>query len=76
MDIYMIWARSDGFVWLVESWDDDSISDNANGWEDAKTKAAKAHDEIRIIKATVDFDKVLAAFNAPETTLAIEEKSN
>lgn len=69
----MIWAKLDGFAWLVESWDDDTIMDNPTGWEDAKHKASKGHgsENIRIIKAIVDFDKVLAAFNPAETTLKI-----
>ena len=68
MDIYMIWA-TDGYApspgyWLVEAWDDDTVSENNEGWQEAVDKAYADHGpkNVRITKATVDFDKVLAAF--------------
>lgn len=76
MDVYMIWAHESGSAWLVDSWDDDSISGNGFGWEEAKDKASKLYKDTRVIKASVDFDRILAAFDVAETTLTIEDKDN
>jgi len=74
MDIYMIWAHEAGNAWVIDTWDADSIHGNGFGWEEAKDKAYEIHgaENVRVIKAVVDFDKVLAAFTPAETTLSIE----
>lgn len=66
MDIYMVWARDalDGSVWLVDAWDDDSISSNREGWEGTLQKQRENHgaDNIRVLVSSVDMDEVLASF--------------
>jgi hypothetical protein len=73
MNVYLIWTRTEGYAWLVESWDEESIDANEAGWDEAVQKARTEHgpENIRIIKASIDFDKVLEAFNPPENELTI-----
>jgi len=66
MDIYLIWAQEpDGnYHWLVGAWDDDSVGENYAGYEEAVAKAREEHgvENIRVVKARIDFDKVVEAF--------------
>lgn len=68
MDIYLIWAQDgDGYGnyrWLVGAWDDESIGENYKGYEEAVAKAREEHgaENIRVVKARIDFDKVVEAF--------------
>lgn len=70
MTVWMIWATNDEGVsiWLVAAWDDDTISDNREGWLEEIEKAEKEHGgrNIRITKTSVNFDKVQAAFMPTE----------
>jgi hypothetical protein len=74
MDIYMIWVQDvEGFVWLSEAWDEDSIDANEAGWDEAKQKARteSGADQIRVVKASIDLGKVIEAFDPPVAELAI-----
>lgn len=77
MEIYMILARDPitGAIWLVDAMDDDSISGNDAGWREIKDAAYDDHgpENIRIIKAAVDFDAVDAAFATPSVSINIKE---
>lgn len=78
MDIYLIWAQESGgeYRWLVGAWDDDSIGENREGYELDLTQARAEHgaQNIRVVKAHIDFDKVTAAFDVPSVgTLTVQE---
>lgn len=73
MKVWMIWAYepySDHY-WLVDAWDDDSVMENNDGWEEAKKKAYEDHgpEEVRITTTTVDIDKVAKAFKPQDVGL-------
>lgn len=72
MKLWMIWARCDGMVWLVDSWDDDSVATNPEGWAEAVAEARTANgaDNVSVVSTTVDFDAVLATFEAPTVRAA------
>lgn len=73
MDIWMIWARQGGTVWLEDAWDDDSITENPRGWEGKVAQARQDYGprgEVRVIKACIDFDAVLAAFKTPTVSMS------
>ncbi|UDL16341.1 hypothetical protein SEA_ZOOMAN_57 [Microbacterium phage Zooman] len=68
MTVWMIWV-TDGTdpsrtTWLEAAWDDDSISLNREGWDEAVKDAYSNHGgaNVRITRTEVDFDKVRAAF--------------
>lgn len=71
MIIWMIWAAAAGVspleLTLVDAWDDDAVSGNREGWENALTVAADmcGAENIRVVKTSVDFDGVLKAFEVP-----------
>lgn len=67
MDVYQIWAQEAGFFWLVDAWDDDSISGDRSGYEEALKKAHDAHgaENVRVIRTVIDFDAVTKAFEVP-----------
>jgi len=66
MDIWMIWATDGDVRWLVAAWDDDSVSDNNDGWLSEVEQARRDHGEnFRIVRASIDFDAVDAAFAPP-----------
>jgi len=72
MKIWMIWARDNsdtsGVLWLVEAWDDDSVSGNYDGWEEAieKAKAEYGGFNVRIASTNVDFDQIAKSFEPVE----------
>lgn len=64
MDIFMIWVEEDGFRWLAESWDSETIAENEQGWEEARQKVADSHpDSWRIVKGHVPIGVLDAAFS-------------
>jgi len=67
MDIWMIWAHDGyGHHWLVDAWDDDSTAENWTGWQKAVREAKADNDgRVVVVKSSVNFDKVLEAFNVP-----------
>lgn len=71
MEIFMIWARDMkyGHMWLLDAWDSDSMEDNHSGWLEAQAKHKEIEQEenmeVRVIRTTVDFGGVRAAFEAP-----------
>lgn len=66
LTIWMIWSCDPmtGSFTLEEAWDDDTVSGNDKGWEEAKQQAYEDHgpDNIRIIKTSLSYDKIAAAF--------------
>lgn len=68
MDIFQIWARDSdsptASKWLIDAWDDDSISSNAEGYAEALSKAREEHgaDNVAVIVQAVNMDLVDAAF--------------
>lgn len=79
MDIYMIWASEiepNGVrsCWLIDAWDDDSVSGNREGWKQAVDKAQAEHgyDNVRIVKGSVDMDAVRNAFEIPRADLNVD----
>ena len=70
MDIFMIWRREDGVIWLHNAWDGDTISENREGYE-ADVARAEREGETRVLKASVDFDAVRAAFDIPSLALRL-----
>lgn len=74
MDIFMIWASDpfDGGVWLVDAWDNDSISSNQEGWVDCLKKHRQRHgvDNVRVVISSVDLDGVRASFMVPRVKMA------
>lgn len=77
MDIYLIWAQDpDGDVtWLVDAWDDDTIAENYSGWREKIVQAEKDYEpqNVRIVKAYIDFDGVRKAFEVPRVEMTVEE---
>ena len=71
MDIYMIWVKySDGTLTLVDAWDDDTVMENPEGWQErldhALTSSASGRrDDVRVVKTSVNFDAVRSAFEIP-----------
>lgn len=68
MDVWMIWV-TDGSdpsrtTWVEAAWDDDSISMNREGWDEAVEEAYTLYGggNVRVTRTSVDFDKVRAAF--------------
>lgn len=72
MKIWMIWAVTphDGHHWLVDAWDDETVTENYDGWQTAKEKAYEEYgpDNVRIVHSCVDFDKVLKTFLTTDVT--------
>lgn len=67
MDVWMIWAQDpsdENVLWLVDAWDDESISGNQDGWMAALAKAEEEHGSrfIRIAKTHVDYDAIVESF--------------
>lgn len=76
MKIYMIWAQDKyGYKWMMDAWDDDSVSDNRAGWEAAIKKAEGDGYSIRVITADLDFDAVDKAFETPSAGALIVEQA-
>lgn len=71
MDVRMIWQRdpSSGILWLIDAWDDDSIMENADGWESALSKASEGDVDVRVVIATVDLDLIEKAFQPGRAAL-------
>lgn len=67
----MIWRREDDVIWLHGAWDDETISENRDGYEKDIAKAEE-EGETRVIKASVDFDAVTAAFMVPSVSLRMD----
>lgn len=67
MDIHLIWATDGDAIWLVGAWDEDTIAENYQGYTDELARHQKdhGHDNVRVVKASVDFDAVQAAFQTP-----------
>ncbi len=72
MDVWMIWVTDEqdpaGTIWLEEAWDDDVVGGNPNGWAQKVSELAAEYggQNIRIIKTSVNFDKIKAAFEPTE----------
>lgn len=67
MDIYFIWASTPGStdeLWLVDTWDEHSMSDNREGWENSLAEARADHgiDNVRVVKTSIDVAEVQRAF--------------
>lgn len=75
MDIYMLWASDGDVLWLVDAWDDDTIAENHSGWTEKISQAEKDYgpSNVRIIKATVNFDSIRKAFEVPRVEMTVEE---
>lgn len=67
VDIYLIWATDGDAIWLVGAWDGDSVAENATGYrEDVEChRNAHGHDNVRVVRASIDFDAVARAFQTP-----------
>lgn len=65
MDVWMIWAETAGYHWLVEAWDDETRNENSTGWNEAVAKATKDHENIRIVRTSVDFNAIVKTFEVP-----------
>jgi hypothetical protein len=57
MIVWLIWVRSSNFVWLSDAWDDDTRSENPDGFAAAVAKAAREalenEGEMRVQKVHV-----------------------
>lgn len=67
MDIYLIWATDGDAIWLVGAWDDDSVAENNEGYREEvkRHQADYGHDNVRVVKASIDFDAVARTFQVP-----------
>lgn len=70
MNIYLIWAvdgDDTSAAWLIGAWDDDSVSGNREGYEQELASHRKDYgaEAVRVVKARIDFDAVLRAFEVP-----------
>lgn len=65
MKVWLIIARNGDEMWLIDAWDDDSVSENPEGWRDAlaKARADVEPDDLRVVTATLDWDAVRKAFD-------------
>jgi len=80
MDIYLIWATdsdTNDVTWLVGAWDGDSIADNFSGYQEEVQKHQDIHgaDRVRVVKAHIDFDKVVGAFRVPSVGELVVDES-
>lgn len=71
MKIMMIWVTDSPDaeeVWLVDAWDEDSVDNNPDGWQAALAKAHTINgaENVRVITATMNGDKVRQAFMATD----------
>lgn len=42
LTVHMIWIQGgDGFIWLHDAWEDDTMAENGPGWREALDKADK-----------------------------------
>lgn len=65
MDIFTIWVNdSASEPWAIGCWDASSIDVNPEGYQDAVADANRVYgaDHVRVIKSTIDYDAVAAAF--------------
>ena len=68
LDVWMIWATdpSDpaGVIWLVDAWDQDTVENNQEGWDEAVEKAWAEHGggNVRISVTSVDYAALEASF--------------
>jgi len=83
-DVLMIWAAEYMALdapWMVDAWDEFSIENNPEGWEEAVAKAHAEHPApkhtVKIVKAQVDLSAITDLFmKTPEVALTgIEETS-
>lgn len=69
LDVWMIWATDpsdpSGVIWLADAWDQDTVDNNREGWEEAVETARQTHGggNVRISVTSVNFDALRAAFN-------------
>jgi hypothetical protein len=71
MDVFIIWAivpDQPDAPWVVGAWDDYSRSENEDGFQEDLAKAEEVYGArfIRVTKTSVNYDKVIAAFEPPE----------
>jgi hypothetical protein len=65
VDIFTIWVNdSASEPWAIGCWDAPSIDMNDEGYDAAIADAERIYgkDHVRIIKSTIDYDAVTAAF--------------
>jgi len=63
-------------TWLVDAWDEYTIDANYEGYE-AAIKKARAESEtghIAVIKCSMDYERVLAAFRPTEIPLTVAKE--
>lgn len=53
--VNLIWRVEDGYLELLEAWDDDTISENPEGWEQA---IADGDGKYRVTSHRIDLDAV------------------
>lgn len=65
--VNLIWRVEDGYLELVDAWDDDTISENPEGWEDA---VAKGDGNYRVTSHCIDLDAVRATLEPVSVPLS------
>lgn len=59
--VNLIWQYEADTLWVSDGWDDDTISENEIGWDEALEK----YDGHRITSHRIDLDAVRRAFDPP-----------
>lgn len=74
MDIWMIWAREhDGTIWLVDAWDDASITEHPEEWRNKVSGSWRDYGDVRVVKARLNLDAIAAEFETPAVIMSDPE---
>ncbi|MFE6967133.1 hypothetical protein ACFVAJ_18615 [Agromyces sp. NPDC057679] len=67
-EVWTIWAKEDGGVWIQDAWDSGSALENIEEWEATLAKAVDGYgaDNVRVVKVELDYDALLETFSPPK----------
>lgn len=76
IEINLVWVLNNEapHPWVVDAWDEFSIEENFEGYQEALEKAKKDHDEVRVQRVSVPIRTVDSLF-LPTEVLKIEPES-
>jgi hypothetical protein len=76
MKIHTIWATENNpaEAWIIDAWDEYSIDNNKEGWDESLKRARHEYPHVRVIVLSVGGAAIMAAFDPPVVSASVERR--
>jgi hypothetical protein len=74
MKIHTIWATENNpaEAWIVDAWDEYSIDNNKEGWDESLKRARHEYPHVRVVVLSVGDAAIQRAFSPSEVSASVE----